>query len=222
MNRILIILCLTAICGCAGVPFKPVERVSMEGLQPGMVLERFAGQLPQRFTVLNSTVFAYRTLKFSCIGPLQADTAGQAFTVVGMNHVGVKLFELRLSAGAVEARYVFPELTKHGDFARAVCDDIQKIYFDRVPAADASVVRERDKIIFRRSSNGGSLEHVFAGRDNLLVEKHYSVNGRRLWSVFYYEYRRQQGKVFPGGIVLRNYRYGYYLAVRLKEIAESE
>ena len=52
----------------------------------------------------------------------------------------------------------------------------------------------------------------------MLIEKRYYEKNRLLWSIFYYEYRQDHGKLYPGGIILRNYRFGYNLVVRLKEV----
>ena len=52
----------------------------------------------------------------------------------------------------------------------------------------------------------------------MLIEKRYYEKNRLLWSVFYYEYRQDHGKSYPAGIILRNYRFGYNLIVRLKEV----
>ncbi|TRZ93711.1 hypothetical protein D4R78_07955 [bacterium] len=222
MRKIITILFTLFLCGCSSIPFKRIEYVSLEGIEPQVVRLQFSQRIPQSFEVVNSTVFAYRHLKLSCLGPTHVDTLKQNFSVVGLNYVGMKLFELSFKNGTVDSKYIFPELAKRGDFAQAVCEDIKKIYFDRIPASESSVIQKRHKIIFRQAQSGGFLEYVFAGRDNLLIEKNSYANGRKLWSVFYYEYVVNEKKVFPVGIILRHYPYNYQLVVRLKEIRESE
>ena len=54
--------------------------------------------------------------------------------------------------------------------------------------------------------------------DGVLVEKRYYENGRKIWTVSYYEYRRENGKLYPDGIILEHHEYGYRLVVRLREI----
>lgn len=219
---IVLTLIILSSAGCATIPFQKINYVPLEGISPQMVRAKFAEKLPQRFELMNSTVFAYRHMKFSCLGPTRVDAKNQSFTVVGLNHVGVKLFEMSFNNELIDSKYVFPELTKHGDFAKAVCEDIKRIYLDRVPPVESNVIMEKYKLIFCAPEKNGFLEFVFAGKDNLLIEKHYYMNGRKLWSVFYYEYIFKNGKLFPAGVVLRHYGYNYYLVVRLKEIRSVE
>ncbi len=220
--RVMIALLLSiSLCGCAA-PFKRVERVPLRGIDAQDARSRFAQSLPAEFEIINSTVLAYYHWKVSCVGPLSIDTAARSFTLAGLNHMGVKLFDLGLEKGVVQVRYVFPEFARHGDFAGAVCEDIGRIYFDRVPGPESAPVRRSRAVVFRGPFNGGVLEHVFAGRESRLVEKNFYMKGRKLWSVSYYEYFAKDGTVFPAGIVLRNYRYKYRLEIRLKEIRDYE
>ena len=222
MRKIITILLALLMCGCSRIPFKRMEYVSLEGIKPEVVRSQFAQRLPQGFEVLNSAVFTYGQQKIACLGPTHVDTLKQTFTVVGMNHMGVKLFELSFNNGTIDEKYVFPGLAKQGDFATTLCEDIRRIYFDRIPDHESSVIQKKYTIIFRQAQRDGFLEYVFAGRDNLLIEKRCYVNGRKLWSVFYYEYVVNKGKIFPSGVILRHYLHHYYLVIRLKEIRESE
>jgi hypothetical protein len=92
------------------------------------------------------------------------------------------------------------------------------MYFDRLPGSDATVSQERYRIVFRQQAGDGEVEFVFAGIEGALVEKHYCERGRKIWSVAYYEYRRENGKLYPNGIILNHHQYGYRLLVRLREI----
>ena len=219
---IVLTLIILSSAGCTTIPFKNISYVSLEGVNPQMARAQFSQRLPQRFELMNSTLFAYRHMKFSCLGPTRVDAKNKSFTVVGLNHVGVKLFEMDFNNELIDSKYVFPELTKHGDFAKAVCEDIKRIYLDRVPPVESNVILEKYKLIFRAPEKNGFLEYVFAGKDNLLIEKHCYMNGCKLWSVFYYEYIFKNGKLFPTGVILRHYGYNYYLVVRLKEIRSVE
>ena len=62
------------------------------------------------------------------------------------------------------------------------------------------------------------MEYVFAGKDNLLVEKRFLKGRKKIWSVCYYEYFFDAGKVYPRGIIFNNYAYSYKLIVNLKDI----
>ena len=219
---IILVLIIFSNAGCSTIPFQKINYVPLEDINPQMVRDQFAQRLPQRFELMNSVVFAYRHQKFSCLGLIRVDALNQRLTVVGMNHVGVKLFDLSFNNEVIESKYIFSELTKHGDFAKTVCEDIKRTYLDWVPPAESNVILEKYKIIFRAPKKDGFLEYVFAGKDNFLIEKHCYMNGRKLWSVFYYKYLLKNRKVFPVEVIVRHYGYNYYLVARLKEVRESE
>ena len=107
-------------------------------------------------------------------------------------------------------------ITQYGDIATAVGNDIRRIYFDKVPSSGAILWRKTFHFIFKQFSGSGFLEYVFSGSDGDLTEKCYYENFQPVWCVSYYEYREQNGKRYPQGIVLVNYQYGYRLIVRQK------
>jgi len=204
--------------GCAGIPFQKAGRVPIGKIEPSIVKEQFALMLPEKFRIINSMVFEYKGEAVSFIGYSDVDTLEKTFTVVGLNQIGIKLFELTGNNDKTELKFAIEEFTKRGNFAEAVAGDIKKIYFNRLPEAGTKASREKYEIVFARNENGATIEHVFAGAGNLLVEKRCTVDNIALWSVYYYEYRIENGKLYPAGIVLENHKYDYRLILRLKEI----
>jgi hypothetical protein len=210
------VFCLAA---CTTVPFQEVDLVSVEGLNPEEVRGSFAGALPVKFRMVNTVTFEFKRRAFAAIGYADVDTSAKTFTVIGFHPAGaIKLFELSGDSEDVDCRFALEELTRWDDFARAVADDTKGIYFDRIPAPDAKTWKGKYRIHFRQQAPDGEIEYVFAGADGVLVEKRYYENGSRIWSASYYEYRRQDGKLYPGGIIFKHHEYGYQLTVRLKEI----
>ena len=205
--------------GCSGVPFREMDRVSLEGVDPEAVRERFALALPTAFRIVNTVTFELKGRGFAAIGYTEVDTSRETFTVVGLHPaVGVKLFEISGDSEDAESRFAIEAFAIRGDIARVVGDDTRRMYFDRIPASDATVSQERYRILFRQQAGDGELEFVFAGDEGGLVEKHYYENGSKVWSVSYYEYRRDNGKLYPDGIILDHHEYRYRLVVRLREI----
>ncbi|MEW5804645.1 MAG: DUF3261 domain-containing protein [bacterium] len=205
-------------CGPGRIPFQTVSYVPFEGVDPGTVRERFARLIPDTFQVVDTIVFTYGRHTFSAIGYTALDSRQKAFTVAGMNPMGVKLFELAADKKSVECRFALEEFTRHGNFAQAVADDIRRIYFDRVPVPEARVKKEKYRIIFSQPDEEGTIEYIFAGADSLLVEKRCCKQNRRLWSISYYEYQQKDGKLYPGGIIFNHHQRHYQFIVRLKEI----
>jgi len=205
--------------GCSSVPFHQMDLVSLEGVDPETVRERFALALPVAFRIVNTVTFEFKGHALAAIGYTQVDTSEGTFTVVGLHPAaGVKLFEVSGNSESAGSSFALDAFAIQGDIARAVGDDTRRMYFDRVPTSHAMVSREPYRILFRQQEGDGELEFVFAGGDGVLVEKHYYENGRKVWSVSYYEYRRDNGKLYPYGIILDHHEYRYRLVVRLREI----
>ena len=211
-------LAVLCISGCSSIPFKKVQYVSVSEVQPAAIREQFASALPQKFQVINTIVFQYKRHKFSAIGYTDIDAIQKLFTIVCLNHAGIKLFELTGNNNSFECKFAFEGASSPGNFTQAIADDIRRIYFNCIPAPESKVYKKKNKIVFRQPAETGVMEYIFAGADNLLVEKRYYKGWRRIWSVFYYEYRRKNGKLYPAGIMLKHHKYNYQLTVRLKEI----
>lgn len=206
------------IAGCSSIPFQETAHVSLESADPRAIMERFREGGPESFRLLTTVVFQYNWNKLSGIGYVDINTKEKTFTIVCINPMGVKLFELSGDKDSIISHFVLEELSKQGNFASAVGEDIKRIYFDLIPSIDAKIERGKYKFIFREPYRQGTMEYVFAGADGNMVEKNYYEDNILIWRVSYYEYQQKDGKIYPGGIILRNYKYGYSLTVRLKEI----
>jgi hypothetical protein len=135
-----------------------------------------------------------------------------------MNPLGVKLFELSGDRNIVTNHYTIAAFSRYDELTTAVGADIKRIYFDLIPSADARIWRRRYSVSFRQPSGGGTLEYVFAGAAGDLIEKNYYAEDGIAWRASYYEYREQNGKRWPRGIIFINYHYGYRLTIRQKEL----
>lgn len=211
-------LAAVLLAGCATVPFRATPPADMSAVEPRLLLEQYRETLPEHFQLLTSVVFDYRWRSFAGIGMVEVDRGTQAFRIVCLNPMGVKLFELSGDADKTVAHFVMPQFMEQGgDFPTTIGNDLRRIYFDVVPAPEARVSRKKHAIIFRQPAGSGSLEYVFAGADGELTEKRYYEDDDLVWRVSYYEYREEHGKRFPQGIIFANHRYGYRLTVRVKE-----
>jgi len=215
VSKVLFVLCCV---GCSNLPFQKVSYVTLEEVNPAVMREQFALSLPQQFQLVNTILFQYNRYSTSAIGYTSVDNYKKAFTVVCLNPLGIKLFELSEVGGNLVHKFALGEFAQHGNFAQVVADDIKRIYFNRVPVATAEVNKKKYKIIFKQPTGSGMIKFVFAGKDNVLIEKCYYEGRRKVWSVFYYEYQFKKGKLYPLGIILKNYQFGYQLEVVLKEI----
>ncbi|MFA7403124.1 MAG: DUF3261 domain-containing protein [Pelobacteraceae bacterium] len=204
--------------GCTHIPFQEAEQVSFEAADPKSVVEQFKAHSPESFQLLNSVVFEYSWKTFMGIGYIDVNRQNSQFKVVCLNPMGVQLFELSGDRDAIVTHNALPALTQYGDLPTAVGTDIRRIYFDLVPSDKARIWKSAYRIKFRQSYGSGVMEYEFAGKGQELVEKVYYENDEIVWRICYYEYREQNGKHYPQGIVMINYRHGYQLTVRQKEL----
>jgi outer membrane biogenesis lipoprotein LolB len=206
------------VAGCAHVPFQETEQVSFESVDPKSVMEQFRANTPDNFQLLNSVVFEYTWKTFMGIGYIDIDRQNSTFKVVCLNPLGVQLFELSGDRNTVVTHNAMPALMQYGDLPTAVGTDIRRIYFDLVPSDMARISRGKYKINFSQPCGSGVMEYQFAGKGRELVEKTYYENDKIIWRISYYEYRELNGKHYPQGIIMINYKYGYQLTVRQKEL----
>jgi len=190
----------------------------MESVNPWALVEEFRKISPDNFRIINTIVFKYNWNKFSAIGYIDVNAGEKTFKAVCINPMGVKLFELTGDKDKVDSRFVMEQFSRKGNFAGTVGKDIRRIYFDLTPSSEALVNKEKLKVVFSEPAGAGILEYIFASSAGFLIEKNYYEDGILNWRVSYYEYRQKDGKNYPSGIILENYRYGYSLTIKLKEI----
>ncbi|RJR16572.1 MAG: hypothetical protein C4581_09660 [Nitrospiraceae bacterium] len=211
----ILIICLY---GCSSVPFQKTAYVPLQTEDPWKLVEHFSESSPADFQVMNTIVFEYNWNKFSAIGYIYVDTVEKTFRVVCMNPMGVKLFELSGDKDRIVPHFVLEQFSRKGNFAVTVGEDIKRIYFDLIPSADARVSSRRHKVTFSEPAGAGTMEYIYAGAGGYLVEKNYYEDSAMNWGISYYEYMEKNGRIYPGGIILNNYKYSYSLTVRLKEV----
>jgi hypothetical protein len=222
MKQECIVLCLALLlAGCAGLsPGKGVitDAVRMEEEQ---VRQSFAKELPGNFILVSTVVFKYNFLTFSALGVTRINEPGKEFDVTAMTPVGVKLFEMSVRNGSLTSSFAMPELAARGDISRAVSENIERIYFSRVPPEGTQSGRRGRFMVFSVPSGYGVTEYFFGKEkeDMVLLHKRFLSAGKRAWDVSYSGYfRDKQGKVHPRNIVFTHHAYSYRLLLRVKEL----
>jgi hypothetical protein len=168
--------------------------------------------------LLSSIVFEYNFRSLSGIGYLDIDTVSGGYKVMCMNQLGVKLFEFQGDRDGLISSYAIEPLARQGDIAAAVGEDIKRIYLDLIPAGTARATKREHAVVFRQRSGKGALEYEFSGQGPDLAAKTYREDHRAVWRVSYDEYRLMNGRLYPLRVQFRDYRHGYRLTVRMKEI----
>ena len=215
-----------AIClwltGCASAPFPAPEPFAATDIAPELVPAAFARRLAPRYELAQALVFRFYLREIAALGYLSVDVPDRSFAMACLNPVGIKLFELVGTNGAVAARFVAPEIEKHGgELAQAAGADLMRAYFDWRPPTGATCRRARNRLIFTAADAAGRTEYRYAGRAGFLAEKIRFEGRRVLWKVEYREYRNGAEGWIPTGLVIHNRRYGYRLVVQAKESEEA-
>jgi hypothetical protein len=206
------------VAGCTHIPFRETEQVALESADPKSVVEQFEANMPANFQLLNSVVFEYSWNAFMGIGYIDIDRQNSLFKVVCLNPLGVQLFELSGDKNNIVTHNAMPAIMQYGDLPTAVGTDIRRIYFDLLPSDKSRIWKSKYKVNFWQPYGPGIMEYEFAGKPRGLVEKVYYENDEIIWRISYYEYREINGKLYPQGIIMINYKYGYQLTVRQKEL----
>ncbi len=215
-------LCLTFGSGCATTPFEPIALTPMDdNIRVEHIRREVAESMPDRFSILQTAVFEYRHRSMTAISVIDIDTPERAFRIAAVTPVGMKLFEIAGHDGSTETTFLAPGLDERGDPAAAIAEDIQRVYFDRIPAAQARVSRKTRKIVFSTPTPDGVLEHVLGGSPAVLLEKRLTTRRGLIWSVSYHDYEDHNGRLHPGGIVFTHRRYGYRIILRLKDVLDA-
>lgn len=219
MHRFIVLaLIILSNVGCSTVPFQRTSYVPLGSVDPQLVRKEFELISPERFQIINTIVFKYKWHSFSALGYLDVDKGPKTFSASCLNPMGIKLFELSGDKDLVRTKYALKEVLQRGDLPQVAGEDIRRIYFDNVPSEEAKAKKEKYRLVFSEPSGSGVIEHIFAGNPMMLIEKKYYEKKHLIWTVSYYEYRRERDKNYPAGIIFRNSRFGYNLTIRLKEV----
>ncbi len=208
------------LAGCATVPFEPVPWTALpDEVDPDAVPEAFAAALPVRFVSEDTLVFRFFWREIAALGYTRIDREAGTFAVICLNHLGVQLFYITGDRQQTTLEYAIPEFADRPEFVEAIGEDIRRLYFDLLPAAEAQVAIGSDRLSFTLHQDNRRVRHIFGGPRLFLRQKRARQGWRRLWDVTYYEYRQVNGQWLPRGMVLRNHRQNYRLTLRIREVS---
>ena len=151
--------CTASCCFVAGCATRalPGSRAGSPGALPTRrrLSSASGAGMPESFQLLNTIVFEYTWFTFGGIGYLEINAADRFYKVACMNHMGVKLFEVSGNRDGVLSQSAIGPLADKGDIARAVGDDIMRVYFDLVPSAQARVAHKKNPARFQAAVGCG-------------------------------------------------------------------
>lgn len=215
-------LLLLGVSACAPVPF---SRTALTPTVPRTAAALTAGLWSAgsgSLLIRQSALFELRGLRVPIAGVMKLDLATQEARLVGMNDMGVKLYDLSIAATASQTHFLLPDLAAYPGFSEAVALSVRRIFLAPAPTVDDTLERTPQRYLLTRPCDeGGTLRFTFGGADAQLLEK--SCRGAAAsWRVRYYQYQPQLGRLFPAGIVLDDARAGYRLTLWIESVEKSD
>lgn len=206
---------------CSTVPFEPTR---LTELPPATAAEVTRGQWNSGDGILlvrQSAVFELYGMKVPVAALMKLDLGKREARLVGMNEMGVKLYDISVDRGKSEAHFVMPELARYPKFVEAVGTSVRRIFLEPLPSPDDSLSVESKRYLLTRRSGGDTVRFLFGGEQAQLLEKS-STGKSGSWRVRYYQYQNQQGILFPGGIVLDDDQAKYRLTLWTESVEQSD
>lgn len=224
MNRFLSLIIgalLLLVCGCSTVPFAPTRLTPVKPATAaeltGALWELGQGSL----LVRQSALFEFRGMRAPLEGVMKLDLTKRSARLVGMNDMGVKLYDISVEPGSSTANFIIPELSSYPGFAEAVANSVRRIFLTPEPEPGDKLVTTPVSYSFSREMEGQKIRFLLGGVDRQLLEK--SSDGiRESWRVRYYQYKRLQGNLIPTGVVLDDIRADYRLTLWIESVEESD
>lgn len=220
-KSILILGLLLACSACSTIPFRATELVRTRPATAAELLGGLWTSGPALFLVRQSALFEFQGMRMPLAGVMKLDAGKKSARLVGMNDMGVKLFDLSVDRGGQTAHFVMPELARYPQFAEAVSGSVRRMFLDPEPSGEDLLAIGADSYRLTRERRGHRVDFIFGGADRQLLEK--SCTGPdEHWQVRYFEYRQQGAVPFPWGIILEDKRAGYRLTLWLESVEQTD
>ena len=213
---------LLLLSACSTVPFAPTQLTPV----PSRSAAQLSGGLWNLGTgnllIRQSALFELNGMQVPMVGVMKLNLAARSARLVGMNDMGVKLYDISIDGTSSRAHFIIPELAKYPGFAEAVAVSVRRIFLAPLPSpGDAFQGSTTGYLLTREYGAGGTLSFSFGGAQAQLLEK--SCRGpAESWRVRYYQYQQMQQRLVPGGIVLDDDRARYRLTLWIENVEKTD
>lgn len=217
LAHVILAASLLLAAGCASVPFQPDE---LTPTTPRGARELSAGlwsRAGEKLMLRHSALFEFQGMRVPVEAMLRLDPAAGEARLVGMNEMGVKLYDITVLPEGSRANFVMPELSRYPGFADAVATSVRRIFLEPEPKPGDRLQLKKKSYLMTREEGGATVEFTLGGAEAQLLEKSFRGHGDS-WRVRYYRYERRDGRLFPGGIVLDDDRAGYRLTLWIESV----
>jgi hypothetical protein len=205
-----------AATACTHDPFPAEQPSTLQTPDPAAIRESFAKSLPDHF-ISDDTIIVQAPFHddLAFLGVLRVDRSKKTFELAGLNHTGIKLFEIAGNPdGSIVIKDAVPPLMQQKEILLAVGTDIQRMFLDLTPDQNAKVTVDKTEIKFKT----GDIVRKLGGSPVVLLEKREDGFFGAAWRVRYYRYTSSDGKLYPRGLVMDNGHYHYRIIVKNRDI----
>jgi hypothetical protein len=221
MKRLLMAGLLLVASACATAPFPATELTPAAPKSAVTLCNGLWDAGTGSLLIRQSALFELRGLRVPIAAVMKLDLSARSARLVGMNDMGVKLYDISVDPTSSRANFVIPELASYPGFAEAVAVSVRRIFLAPVPGPLDALALQPKSYLLTRDGSEGALSFLIGGEQAQLLEK--SCLGKDCsWRVRYYRYRQQQGVLIPGGIVLDDQRAGYRLTLWMENVEKTD
>jgi hypothetical protein len=222
LGRVLIGVSLLLATGCATARFPATELTATRPTSAAALSGALWNAGAESLMVRQSALFELQGMRVPIAGIMKLDLAKREARLVGMNDMGVKLYDISVDLATSQAHFIIPELARYPGFAEAVAVSVRRIFLAPQPeAGDRLEVTPTSYLLSRENAAGTKLRFTLGGADAQLLEKT-SRGPAESWRVSYYQYQRSLGRLFPGGIVLDDDQAGYRLTLWIESVEKTD
>ena len=210
-----------ACAGCMSVSWDPPPRPIGTAPDSLTSLRVYEEMVPHRLQTANTVLLQYGWRRVTGVGFLDVNTDRRNLGLLVTTPSGTTLFEIACTNGEASCRFKAKPFLDNHAMAAEIPLDVQRMYLDLVPPANAEARIKDDTLIARGATGTNVTEWVF-GAGNLLLEKRFYEASNLVAQVGYYEYSLERGRRMPRRVMLHNVRHGYGLTVTQKELLLCE
>ena len=206
------------ITACTTVPFVPTELIPTTQQSAAELSGALWSSGRGALMIRQSALFEFEGARVPIAGLMKLNLVGKGARLVGMNDMGVKLFDISVDATSSQPNFIIPDLASYPGFPEAVALSVRRIFLAPEPSPEDTFERTSTTyLITGKTGDGGTIRFTFGGAEAQLLEKTWRGVAES-WRVRYYQYQRRQGQLFPGGILLEDERAGYRLTLWIESV----
>jgi len=218
-TTVALMLMMTA---CTTVPFVSTELIPTTPRSAAELSGALWNSGGGNLMIRQSALFEFEGARVPIAGIMKLDLAGKGARLVGMNDMGVKLFDISVDATSSRANFIIPDLASYPGFPEAVATSVRRMFLTPEPSPDDTVERSATTyLLTRKSGDGATIRFTLGGAGVQLLEKSWQGVAES-WRVRYYQYQQHQELFFPGGILLEDKRAGYRLTLWIESVDTSD